>query len=376
MKIILVGGARPNFMKIAPIIRQLKEEECKGRQDGLSWMLVHTGQHYDYEMSKVFLDELEIPEPDYFLKSGSGSHAEQAARVMVEFEKVCIKEQPDVVVVVGDVNSTLACSITAKKLNVKVAHVEAGLRSRDMTMPEETNRIVTDAISDYLFVTEKSGINNLKAEGRNDSDIFFVGNVMIDTLYYQLSRLKDSKHFRNENIGHKSGDRYALVTLHRPSNVDEKKTLTGIIEALIQISIDMSVIFPVHPRTRKNIIEFELMGLIEISKIQLLPPLPYMAFLGVLKDCSLMLTDSGGIQEETTALGIPCFTIRNNTERPITIEEGTNALVGTTKSSIISAYEAYKKEGPKRGRIPELWDGKTAQRIVSILMSQGETLTT
>lgn len=369
MKIILVSGARPNFMKIAPIVWELHRN-----RNEVTWNIVHTGQHYDYEMSKVFFEELDIPEPDYFLGAGSGSHAEQAAKVMVEFEKVCIKEKPDVVVVVGDVNSTLACSITAKKLNVKVAHVEAGLRSRDMTMPEEINRIVTDAISDYLFVTEKSGIDNLKTEGRQDSDIFFVGNVMIDTLYYQLNKLKNSRNSGNYNIEKKHSSPYAVVTLHRPSNVDDRDTLSGIIEALIKVSKDMTVIFPVHPRTRKNIEKFGLVKLINGSKLELLPPMPYMAFIELVKDASLVLTDSGGLQEETTVLGIPCFTLRENTERPVTIEEGTNTLVGTSKSGILSTYEVFKNEGSKKGRIPEFWDGKTADRIVAILISRNINL--
>jgi UDP-N-acetylglucosamine 2-epimerase (non-hydrolysing) len=333
-------------------------------------MLVHTGQHYDYEMSKVFLDELEIPEPDYFLNSRSGSHAVQTARIMVGFEKVCIEEKPDVVVVVGDVNSTLACSITAKKMNIKVAHVEAGLRSRDMAMPEEINRIVTDSLSDYLFVTEKSGISNLKREGRNDCDLFFVGNVMIDTLYYQLKKLRNPVHLGNDNIRNENQDSYAVVTLHRPSNVDDRDALSGIMEALIQISQDMTVIFPVHPRTMRDIEKFGLLESISGPQIRLSPPMSYMAFIRLVKGASLVLTDSGGLQEETTILGIPCFTLRENTERPVTIEEGTNTLVGTSKSGILSAYNHFKGGGYKKGRVPELWDGKTAERIVSILVSQ------
>jgi UDP-N-acetylglucosamine 2-epimerase (non-hydrolysing) len=369
MKTLLVGGARPNFMKVAPIVR-----EFRNNTEEIIWKIVHTGQHYDYEMSEVFFKELDIPAPDYFLGAGSGSHAEQTAKIIVEFEKVCLEEKPDVVLVVGDVNSTLACSVTAKKLNVKVAHVEAGLRSRDMTMPEEINRIVTDAVSDYLFVTEKSGIRNLKGEGRSDSDIFFVGNVMIDTLYYQLSKLQNSISVGNTNSENKNIGSYAVVTLHRPSNVDERETLTGIIEALIQISRDMNVILPTHPRTRKNIEEFGLLEFINGSEIKLLPPMPYMGFIGLVKDASLVLTDSGGLQEETTVLGIPCFTLRENTERPVTIEQGTNILVGTSKSEIISTYDVFKRGGPKKGRIPELWDGKAAERIVSILVSGNRAL--
>ena len=364
MKLLFVAGARPNFMKIAPLMRQLKNDNR-----GVESRVVHTGQHYDFEMSKVFFDELEIHKPEYFLGAGSGTHAEQTARIMVEFEKVCLKEKPDVVVVVGDVNSTLACSITAKKLHIKVAHVEAGLRSRDMTMPEEINRIVTDSVADYLFVTERTGVDNLKREGRREQDIFLVGNVMIDTLYHQLNKLKNSMNVGNENIQREKGRPYAVVTLHRPSNVDHKATLSGIIEALVQISEDMSVIFPAHPRTRKNVEEFALLELINDSNIELLDPMPYMAFLKLWKDASLVLTDSGGLQEETTALGIPCLTIRENTERPVTIEQGTNTLVGTTSSGILAAYESFKKGKVKKGRVPQYWDGKASERILAVLSS-------
>ncbi len=296
-----------------------------------TWRIVHTGQHYNYNMSKVFFDDLEIPDPDYFLNAGSGSHAVQTAKVMIEFEKICIEEMPDIVMVVGDVNSTLACSVTAKKLHIKVAHVEAGLRSGDMTMPEEINRIVTDSISDYLFVTEESGIENLKREGEKEEQIFFVGNIMIDTLYYQLSNLNDVKKY--EEIKSIEG-KYGVVTLHRPSNVDKKGTCQGIIEALIEISEDLPIVFPVHPRTKKNLESFGLMELVNDSNIKLLPPQPYIEFLRLWKDAVVVFTDSGGIQEETTALGIPCFTIRENTERPITIEEGTNIFVGNKKENI------------------------------------------
>ena len=384
MKIINVVGARPNFMKIAPIVRALrsrndellisnsklkKEEASDSYNPKIDWKIIHTGQHYDYEMSQAFFEELGIPKPDYFLNAGSGSHAEQTAKVMVEFENVCHVEKPDVVVVVGDVNSTLACSITAKKLNIKVAHVEAGLRSGDMTMPEEINRIVTDSISDYLFVTEKSGLENLAREGRNSNDVFFVGNVMIDTLFFQLFKLK--KQFKDKDKGKDKENEYAVVTLHRPSNVDDKDVLCGIMEALIRISEDMPVVFPAHPRTKKNIETFGLMDRINASGIEMLPPLPYMSFLQLWKDASLVLTDSGGLQEETTALGVPCFTIRENTERPVTIDEGTNVLVGTTKRGILSEYEAFRNGASKKGRVPELWDGKAAIRIVeSILNSE------
>jgi len=337
-------------------------------------------------MSRVFFEELGIPKPDYFLNAGSGSHAEQTAKVMVEFEKVCFEEKPDVVVVVGDVNSTLACSITAKKLNIKVAHVEAGLRNGDMTMPEEINRIVTDSISDYLFVTEKSGIENLAREGRS-RDVFFVGNVMIDTLFFQLEKIEapseqaevqvevdpdeieKKKAFHGAGVeGKENGNGYVVVTLHRPSNVDDRDTLSGIMDALVQISKDMPIFFPIHPRTKNNLEAFNLMDKIDGKDFELLPPLPYMKFLRLWKDASLVLTDSGGLQEETTALGIPCFTIRENTERPVTIEEGTNTLVGTSRQGILAAYEGFKNSGSKKGRVPELWDGRTATRIVETIL--------
>jgi UDP-N-acetylglucosamine 2-epimerase (non-hydrolysing) len=399
-KLILVAGARPNFMKIAPIIRALSAESPSGienknafhgvnkeqRANELSWKLVHTGQHYDYEMSQAFFDDLEIPKPDYFLEAGSGSHAEQTARIMTSFEKVCERERPDVVIVVGDVNSTLACSIVAKKLLIKVAHVEAGLRSFDLTMPEEINRMVTDAITDYFFVTEQSAVDNLRKEGKPEDRIFFVGHVMIDTLFFQLEKLEKVQgsgfrvHPVESAIGSTTKGRiqqgkdpagnepYALVTLHRPSNVDDRDTLSGIIDALVQISRDMPIFFPMHPRTKNTLESFHLMDKIKGEKFELLPPLPYMRFLSLWKDATLVLTDSGGLQEETTTLMIPCFTIRDNTERPVTLEEGTNTLVGTSKDGILSAYQTFKDHGPKKGQVPELWDGKAAERIVESLI--------
>ncbi len=372
MRILLTAGVRPNFMKIAPLVHELTRLQT-GRRDNcnLSWKLVHTGQHYDYEMSKVFFEELDIPEPDYFLGAGSGSHAEQTAKVMVEFEKVCLAENPDVVVVVGDVNSTLACSVTAKKMQIDVAHVEAGLRSRDMSMPEEINRIVTDSISDYLFVTEESGIENLRHEGRQRRQIFFVGNIMIDTLYYSLKKLRGRAFGRSAGmkaVVSTDESEYAVLTLHRPSNVDNKEKLGDILSALAAISKDMKIIFPIHPRTQKNIDTFNLSNLLKSSNIKVIPPMPYLEFLCLWKDAALVLTDSGGIQEETTALGIPCFTIRDNTERPVTIKEGTNILVGTTGRAILSAYRRFKRGDRKQGKVPKFWDGKTAKRIINILV--------
>lgn len=373
MKILLTAGARPNFMKIAPLVHELKEKRVERRAEKISWKLLHTGQHYDYKMSKVFFDELDIPEPDYFLNAGSGTHSEQTAKVMVEFEKVCLKERPDIVVVVGDVNSTLACSVTAKKMQIRVAHIEAGLRSQDMSMPEEINRIVTDSISDYLFVTEESGIENLRREGKKRGQIFFVGNIMIDALFYGLKKIKEEKvevqgkGAENNELRAKSRN-FAVVTLHRPSNVDDKEKLRDILLALREIAEDMHVYFPMHPRTEKNINKFKLTSMLKGSNIDVTSPMSYLKFLALWKDADLVLTDSGGIQEETTALGIPCFTIRENTERPVTIKEGTNILVGTTRQGILMSYEKLKNGSCKRGRIPKLWDGKTAERIIKILM--------
>lgn len=357
MHILLIAGARPNFMKIAPIARRLNAAKFK------DYAIVHTGQHYDNDMSQVFFDELEISRPDYFLNAGSGSHAAQTAKIMVEFEKVCDQQRPSIVVVVGDVNSTLACTIVAKKMCIKVAHIEAGLRSGDMSMPEEINRIVTDSISDYLFASERSAVANLKAEGKADGQIFFVGNVMIDTLYHQMGKL-NCKGLVNNTPYRKP---YGVVTLHRPSNVDNKETCTGIVDALIEISKHHELIFPAHPRTMKSLSAFGLLQSVNSSNIRILSPLPYMEFLCLWKDANIVITDSGGIQEETTALGIPCFTIRENTERPITVEEGSNVLVGTTKDKIIKAFYTFKSGITKSGKVPELWDGKTAHRIVDIL---------
>jgi len=367
MKLLLVAGARPNFMKIAPIIRALSAWRIAHSAKDIEYKLVHTGQHYDYEMSKVFFDDLEIPAPEYYLGAGSGSHAEQTAKVMVEFEKVCGDERPDVAIVVGDVNSTLACSVTAKKLNLDVAHVEAGLRSGDMTMPEEINRIVTDAIADYLFVTEKSGEDNLLKEGKPKEKIHFVGHVMIDNLLCQLQKLKqeDGSRFESNALKEKLR-RYAFLTLHRPSNVDDKEVLSGIASALNEVSQETPIIFPIHPRTRKMIDEFK----INLSEyIHIMDPLGFRESLFLWKDAVMVMTDSGGFQEETTALGVPCITIRENTERPITIEIGTNILAGNKKEDILKCYREIMKN-PKKGEVPPMWDGRAAERIVDILFNR------
>ena len=359
-KILLVAGARPNFMKIAPIVRELRR-----RQDVFEFQLVHTGQHYDRELSDVFFDELEIPKPNHYLEVGSGSHAEQTARVMVRFEKVCEQEKPDLVLVVGDINSTLACAIVAKKLNIKLAHVEAGLRSRDLAMPEEINRMVTDAISDYFFVTENSGVDNLLAEGKPQTSIFFVGHVMIDNLFHQVAKLESSAESVVDSAALKSRyPRYGVLTLHRPSNVDNSDTLRNVIGAMAKIAEQLPLIFPIHPRTQANLEKF---GINLPSSIVGIKPQPYMAFLDLFKDANLVLTDSGGIQEETTALGIPCLTLRENTERPITAEEGTNVVVGIDPARIAAEAEKVLQGQGKRGRRPQLWDGRAAERIVQIL---------
>ncbi len=363
MKIFLIAGARPNFMKIAPIVRAF--DSCDNNT--IEYKIVHTGQHYDHEMSKAFFDDLSIPDPDFYLNSGSGTHAEQTARIITSFEKICIEEKPDIVVVVGDVNSTLACSIVAKKLLVKVAHVEAGLRSFDQSMPEEINRIVTDSISDYFFVTEKSGRDNLIKEGKPDHAIHFVGNVMIDNLLYQKEKLEKSNDLSFKSVSlKKSLGLYIFLTLHRPSNVDNKDILYSIIEALNLISKEIKIVFPVHPRTKKMLDSF---GITLSDQIHCLQPLGFTEALFLWKDAKAVITDSGGLQEETTALGIPCFTLRENTERPVTIEKGTNVLIGNRKEDILSAWDAFTHSVQKIGCIPELWDGKAAERIVDILLN-------
>lgn len=361
-KLLIVAGARPNFMKIAPILRELKLH-----QDVFDWRLVHTGQHYDKDMSTVFFEELGIPAPDFYLDAGGGTHAQQTGRIMERFEVVCQKWQPDLVIVVGDVNSTLAASIVAKKAGSKVAHVEAGLRSGDMSMPEEINRIVTDAITDYFFVTEPSGIDNLIREGHEPSQLFFVGHVMIDNLYHQLSILESrpGHQFSTSPLKRELETGYGVLTLHRPSNVDDPVALSNLIAVINQVSVHLPLLFVVHPRTA-SIIERHEIGL--ASGVHLLRPLPYMEFLNLWKDARLVLTDSGGLQEETTALGVPCITLRENTERPITVTDGSNVLVGSDSSKILRAVELQLQSGKQReSRKPELWDGAAASRIVEVL---------
>jgi UDP-N-acetylglucosamine 2-epimerase (non-hydrolysing) len=364
MKLVSAVGARPNFMKIAPVIRAIDKRNSASSGELIEYVLVHTGQHYDYEMSQVFFQDLKLPQPDLHLGVGSGSHGEQTGRVMIEFEKVLLKERPDLVIVVGDVNSTLAAALAAAKLHIPVAHVEAGLRSYDRSMPEEINRLLTDAVADYLFTHSPDADENLRKEGIPPQKIFLVGNVMIDSLLFH--RDKASRRPVLSKLGLAKGD-YALLTLHRPSNVDDKPSLIRIINALRQIAQRVPIAFPAHPRTRKSIDEFKLGKLLEGQPILLVEPLGYLDFLKLEMNAKLVMTDSGGVQEETTALGIPCLTLRDTTERPITVSQGTNTLVGNDSSRIVEeAFRILDGKG-KKGSCPELWDGKAAERIVSVL---------
>ena len=364
----LVAGARPNFMKLAPMVRALA-----ARPDAFAVRIVHTGQHYDREMSEVFFQELGIPAPDHHLGAGGGSHAQQTARVMEAFERLCTEAPPDAVVVVGDVNSTLACSIVAKKLCIPVAHVEAGLRSGDMTMPEEINRLVTDSISDWFFVTEPSGEANLLREGKLPAAVHHVGHVMVDNVLFQRDALERSPLAEGASLAFKAAHaRYGVVTLHRPATVDDAAVFGRVADALRGVSAELPLVFPVHPRTRANLERF---GLDLGPRVTLLPPLGYMEFLNLWKDAAVVLTDSGGLQEETTALGVPCITLRDNTERPVTVEEGTNVLVGSDAAAIRRETDRVLRGDGKQGRRPPLWDGRAAERTVEILVRElhGET---
>jgi UDP-N-acetylglucosamine 2-epimerase (non-hydrolysing) len=366
-KIMLVAGARPNFVKIAPLLH-----EISNYKKHFSTVLVHTGQHYDFKMSEIFFKDLNIPEPDIHLNVGSGSHASQTANIMTAFEKVVLKEKPAVIVVVGDVNSTVACSLVASKLNVKVAHVEAGLRSFDRTMPEEINRIVTDSLSDYLFVSEQSGLKNLKKEGISTEKVFFVGNVMIDTLFSNRDKINKSAILENlfpkKTPSPSQPVPYAVLTLHRPGNVDAKQAVAEIYTILKKVSGLIKIIYPIHPRALKMIEAHSyLQKFKRLNNLTMIEPLGYIDFMKLVSAAAFVLTDSGGIQEETTVLKVPCLTMRGNTERPVTITAGTNILVGRSHSQIVKYSHQILAGKFKHGKTPKLWDGKTAGRIVKIL---------
>ncbi len=361
--ILCVVGARPNFMKIAPIMRAFGHPHC-----GLSARLLHTGQHYDVAMKHAFFDQLRIPEPDIDLEVGSGTHAQQTAEIMKRFEPVLDDNPPLAVLVVGDVNSTIACALVAVKKGIPVIHVEAGLRSGDRQMPEEINRILTDQLSELLFTTEESAEDNLVREGIAKDKVHFVGNVMIDTLLYNLEHaVPANTTLADIGVSTDSDGGYGLVTLHRPSNVDDPVVLEGLLNVLGQISQRTPLLFPIHPRTQARIADAGLSDLLHSFAIETLPPLGYLEMLGLMRDARIVLTDSGGIQEETTALGIPCVTLRENTERPITVSQGTNTVVGTNSDKILACYEDVMLTGGKVGRMPELWDGRAAQRIVEAI---------
>ncbi len=361
--ILCIVGARPNFMKIAPVIRAMRSANPP-----VPVRLLHTGQHYDAEMNGQFFQALGIPDPDINLEVGSGSHAMQTAEIMRRFEPVLDKEQPAAILVVGDVNSTLACALVAVKKGVAVIHVEAGLRSFDRLMPEEINRVLTDQISDLLFITERSARANLVKEGVDESRIHFVGNVMIDTLRHSLKDAVPATRTLDQHgsaaLAHKA---YSVLTLHRPSNVDDPVMLRSLLGAVRDVSSRLPVVFPMHPRTRAKIEQHGLASILDLPSVIKLPPLGYLEMLGLIQAARMVLTDSGGIQEETTALGVPCITLRENTERPITVDEGTNSVVGNSPAGILSAVDDILRSGGKAGRIPEYWDGHAAERTVAVL---------
>ena len=368
MKVLSVVGARPNFMKVAPLHRAFE------RTGAIDSRIVHTGQHYDARMSDVFFRQLEMPEPHVYLGIGSGSHAQQTARVMTAFEEVLLDEKPDLVLVVGDVNSTLACSLVAVKCHVPVAHVEAGLRSGDRTMPEEINRIVTDSISDYLFVTEQSGLDNLRHEGVAPEKVFFVGNVMIDALVQFRARAAATSALEDVGVTPKS---YVLMTMHRPANVDREEGLSAIFETVKTIAATHQVVFPIHPRTRQRLNDFGFGPALEaMSGVVLTEPLGYLEFLRLMENAAAVVTDSGGIQEETTFLGVPCLTLRENTERPVTVELGTNELMELDPVRIGRRVNEVAGRGRgSKGQIPPLWDGHAAERIAdAILLLHGSAI--
>lgn len=360
MKIDLIAGARPNFMKIAPLIKAIENIKKEGKP--LDYRLVHTGQHYDKNMSDNFFDQLGIPEPHVNLGAGGGTQAEQTARIMTGYEKLLMESPSDLCLVVGDVTSTMACSIVAKKQHIKVAHVEAGIRSGDITMPEEVNRIVTDSITDYFFTTSEVANRNLKRSGIADERIFFVGNTMIDTLLHQRKSFR--KPLLWDALGLKKKD-YLVMTLHRPANVDEDGQLQNLLKAIIDNSRNLPLIFPVHPRTRKMLEGVKL----DAPHLHMTEPMGYLEFNYLVENAKAVITDSGGITEETTVMGVPCMTLRNSTERPETVTEGTNELLGAHPDALKPALQKLFDGQWKKGGIPEKWDGKTASRIVDILVS-------
>ena len=349
-KILTVVGARPNFMKAAPLLREL------GKNSKINSLLVHTGQHYDKNMSDVFFDDLDIQKPDYKFNIGSGNQSYQTGKIMEKFEDVCTQINPDLIIVLGDINSTMACSVVAKKLHIKLAHIEAGLRSNDKNMPEEINRLIIDAISDYFFITENSAEKNLINEGHKKDQIFFVGNLMIDSLHYGLDKIKDLPNLKNSD--------YGLITLHRPSNVDNYTNLKNIIDDLKSISNEIKLYFSIHPRTKKQILRYNIdLG----ENIEILDAQNYLEFLHLMRDSKVIFTDSGGIQEESTVLKIPCYTLRYNTERPITVTQGTNRITFPEKDNILNMFNKFKFDINSLYKLPEGWDGKTSQKIVKIL---------
>jgi UDP-N-acetylglucosamine 2-epimerase (non-hydrolysing) len=360
MRIDLIAGARPNFMKIAPIVHAIIKASKEGQN--ISYRLIHTGQHYDKNMSGSFFEQLNIPEPDVNLNGGGGTQAEQTAKIMIGYEGLLLNESTDLCLVVGDVTSTMACSIAAKKLNVKVAHVEAGIRSGDLTMPEEINRMVTDSISDYFFTTTPLAGDNLRKAGVKNNQIFFVGNTMIDTLLKQRSRFQAPVIWDELNLKPKE---YLVMTLHRPANVDEEATLRELMQAIVDHSHGLPLVFPVHPRTKQIL---ERIG-ISHPTIHMIEPLGYLEFNFLVERAKAVITDSGGITEETTVMGVPCMTLRDNTERPETITEGTNELLGVNPKAIAPAMNKLFSGNWKSGSIPELWDGETAERLVNVLLT-------
>ncbi|HTP70360.1 MAG TPA: UDP-N-acetylglucosamine 2-epimerase (non-hydrolyzing) [Dongiaceae bacterium] len=390
MKILSVVGARPNFMKVAPIIAAIEKHNGKGSslhgEGTIQHLLVHTGQHYGDLMSDSFFADLGLPKPDVHMGVGSGTHAVQSAEIMKRFEEILLSEKPDVVIVVGDVNSTLACAVVTAKISFDtngtrplIAHVEAGLRSFDRAMPEEINRVVTDHVADLLFVTEESGVRNLKNEGISPDKIHFVGNTMIDSLLRFRTKADSSKKLeelglrqRSADNGHASTTPYALLTMHRPANVDDPVAFREILSGLEELAADFPIVFPVHPRTRKRMEEFDVKLKVNPASgkaghgLVLTEPVGYIDFLCLMKNAKIVVTDSGGIQEETTCLGVPCVTVRDNTERPVTVDKGTNVIAGTASSGIRSAIRR-QLIGSDSASVPELWDGHAAERIVEVL---------